>query len=45
MSKLYPDQQWLNDGPAVRKPNLAWFKERFTSGAVEKQMTMGWIQA
>jgi tetratricopeptide (TPR) repeat protein len=45
ISKLYPDRQWLNDGPAVRKPNLAWFKERFTSGAVEKQMTLGWIQA
>jgi tetratricopeptide (TPR) repeat protein len=45
ISNLYPDRQWLNDGPAVRKPNLAWFKERFTSGAVEKQMTMGWIQA
>jgi hypothetical protein len=43
MSKLYPDRQWINDGPAIRKPGLAWFKERFTSNAKEKQMTLGWI--
>jgi hypothetical protein len=44
MSKLYPDQQWLNDGPVIRKPNLAWFKERFTVNAADKQITLGWIQ-
>lgn len=44
VSKLYPDRQWINDGPAIRKPGLAWFKERFTSNAKEKQMTLGWIE-
>jgi hypothetical protein len=43
-SRLYPDRQWINAGPAIGKPGLAWFKERFTSGAVDKQMTLGWIQ-
>jgi hypothetical protein len=44
-SKLYPDRQWINAGPAIRKPGLAWFKGRFTLNAADKQMTMGWIQA
>jgi tetratricopeptide (TPR) repeat protein len=49
MSKLYPDRQWINDGPAIDvravwEPGLAWFKERFTSNAKEKQMTLGWIE-
>jgi tetratricopeptide (TPR) repeat protein len=44
MSKLYPDREWINDGPAVRKPGLAWFKERFTVNAGDRQMTLGWIK-
>lgn len=44
LSRLYPEYQWINAGPAVRKPELAWFKERFTTNASEKQMTMGWIR-
>jgi hypothetical protein len=44
LSKLYPDRQWINDGPAVRKPGLARFKETFTSNAAEKQMTLGWVR-
>jgi tetratricopeptide (TPR) repeat protein len=44
MSKLYPDREWINDGPAVRKPGLAWFKDRFTANASDKQMTLGWMR-
>ena len=49
MSKLYPDRQWINDGRAIDvrgvwEPGLAWFKERFTSNAAEKQMTLGWVE-
>ncbi len=43
MAKLYPGRQWINDGPAVRKPGLAWFKERFTSNADARQMKLGWL--
>jgi tetratricopeptide (TPR) repeat protein len=43
MAKLYPDRQWINDGPAVRKPGLAWVKERLTANADERQMTLGWL--
>jgi hypothetical protein len=43
-SKLYPDRQWINAGPAIRKPGLAWFKDRFTVNAANKQMTLGWVQ-
>jgi hypothetical protein len=42
---LYLDRQWINAGPAIRKPGLVWFKERFTLNAADKQMTLGWIQA
>ncbi|WP_147707794.1 hypothetical protein [Microvirga massiliensis] len=45
LSKLYPDRQWINAGPAIRKPGLAWYKERFTLNAAERQITLGWIQA
>jgi tetratricopeptide (TPR) repeat protein len=44
MCKLYPDREWINDGPAVRKPALAWFKDRFTANASSQQMKMGWIK-
>jgi hypothetical protein len=44
LSRLYPDRQWINAGPAIRKPGLAWFKERFTLNAADNQMTLGWIQ-
>jgi hypothetical protein len=44
MAKLFPDREWINDGPAVRKPGLAFFKERFTSNAGEKQMKPGWMK-
>jgi tetratricopeptide (TPR) repeat protein len=44
IAKLYPDRQWINDGPAVRKPGLAWVKERLTANASEKQMKLGWIK-
>jgi hypothetical protein len=44
LSKLYLDRQWINAGPAIRKPGLVWFKERFTLNAADKQMTLGWIQ-
>lgn len=44
MCKLYPDREWINDGPAVRKPGLAWFKDRFTANASSRQMTLGWIK-
>jgi hypothetical protein len=44
MCKLYPDREWINDGPAVRKPALAWFKDRFTANADGQQMRLGWIQ-
>ena len=43
MCKRYPDREWINDGPAVRKPGLAWFKDRFTLNAGDRQMTLGWI--
>lgn len=43
MCKLYPNREWINDGPAVRKPGLAWFKDRFTVNAGDRQMTLGWI--
>jgi Phosphatidylglycerol lysyltransferase, C-terminal/Tetratricopeptide repeat len=45
MAKLFPDRDWINDGPAVRKPGLAFFKQRFTSNAGEKQMKPGWMLA
>jgi tetratricopeptide (TPR) repeat protein len=45
LAKLYPDRQWINAGPAISKPGLAWYKERFTSNAADKQITLGWIQA
>jgi tetratricopeptide (TPR) repeat protein len=45
MARLFPEREWINDGPAVRKPGLALFKERFTSNAGESQMTPGWIKA
>jgi tetratricopeptide (TPR) repeat protein len=44
MAKQFPDRQWINDGPAVRKPGLAWFKDRFTLNAGERQMELGWIK-
>lgn len=44
MCKLYPEREWINDGPAVRKPGLAWFKDRFTVNAEDRQMTLGWLQ-
>jgi hypothetical protein len=44
MAKLFPDRQWINAGPAVRKPGLASFKERFTMNAAEKQMKLGWMK-
>lgn len=44
MCKLYPEREWVNDGPAVRKPALAWFKDRFTANASSRQMTLGWIK-
>lgn len=44
LAKLHPDRRWINDGPAVRKPGLAWFKDRFTSKASDKQITAGWIK-
>lgn len=43
MAKLYPGRQWINDGPAVRKPGLAWVKERLTTNADSRQLTMGWL--
>lgn len=45
IAKLYPDREWINEGPAVRKPGLAWFKERFTWDASEQQITMGWLRS
>jgi hypothetical protein len=45
LANLYPDRQWINAGPAISKPGLAWYKERFTSNAADKQITLGWIQA
>lgn len=44
MAKLFPEREWINDGPAVRKPGLASFKARFTSNAGEKQMKPGWLK-
>lgn len=44
MCKLYPDREWINDGPAVRKPGLAWFKDRFTANADSRQMKLGWMK-
>jgi tetratricopeptide (TPR) repeat protein len=44
MARLFPDREWINDGPAVRKPGLAFFKERFASNAGEKQMKLGWMK-
>jgi thioredoxin-like negative regulator of GroEL len=44
MARLFPEREWINDGPAVRKPGLAFFKERFTSSAGEKQMKLGWMK-
>lgn len=44
MCKLYPEREWINDGPAVRKPGLAWFKDRFTANASDRQMTLGWMK-
>ncbi len=43
LSKLYLDRQWINVGPAIGKPGLAWAKERFAVNAADKQMTLGWI--
>jgi tetratricopeptide (TPR) repeat protein len=44
MAKLFPDREWINDGDAMRQPGLAFFKERFTSNAGEKQMKLGWMK-
>jgi thioredoxin-like negative regulator of GroEL len=44
MAKLFPDREWINDGDAMRQPGLAFFKERFTSNASEKQMKLGWMK-
>jgi hypothetical protein len=45
LAKLYPEYAWINDGPAVNKPGLAEFKERFTANAGDKQVSVGWIRA
>lgn len=45
MAKLFPDREWINDGDAMRKPGLAFFKERFTSNAGEKPLKLGWLKA
>jgi len=44
MCKRYPDREWINDGPAVRKPGLAWFKDRFTANADSRQVKLGWMK-
>ena len=44
LSKLYPNREWINTGDAEGLPGLAWFKERFTLNAADKQMKIGWIQ-
>jgi hypothetical protein len=44
LAKLYPGYPWINDGPAVNKPGLAEFKERFTANAGEQQVSLGWIR-
>lgn len=45
MAKLFPEREWINDGDAMRNRGLAFFKERFTSNAGEKQMKLGWMAA
>ncbi|MXQ11435.1 hypothetical protein [Microvirga makkahensis] len=45
LSRLYPDRQWINAGDTGGRAGLAWFKEKFTANAGDKQMTLGWIQA
>jgi hypothetical protein len=44
LAKLYPEYAWINDGPAVNKPGLAEFKQKFTTNAGEKQITVGWVR-
>lgn len=43
LAKLFPEREWINDGDAMRRPGLAFFKERFTANAGEKQMKLGWL--
>jgi hypothetical protein len=44
-AKLYPDRDWINAADAGGLPGLAAFKERFTTGAEDKQLISGWIKA
>jgi hypothetical protein len=44
-AKLYPDRDWINAADAGTLPGLAAFKERFTTGAEDKQLMSGWIKA
>jgi hypothetical protein len=44
-ASFYPEREWINAGDAGRSRGLAAFKQRFTLGATDKQMTFGWIQA
>jgi hypothetical protein len=43
-SKLYPDRQWINAGRVGGSRGLAAFKQKFTTNAADKQVTLGWIQ-
>ncbi|MGO4386932.1 hypothetical protein AB4Y85_05305 [Microvirga sp. 2YAF29] len=43
-SKLYPDREWINSGDAGRSRGLAEFKQKFTAGAENKQIRLGWLQ-
>ena len=45
LSKLHLDRQWINVGPAIRKPGLAYVTPKFTLNAADKQMALTWIQA
>jgi tetratricopeptide (TPR) repeat protein len=44
-AKLYPDREWINSGDAGRSRGLAEFKQKFTAGAQNKQIRLGWLQA
>jgi tetratricopeptide (TPR) repeat protein len=44
-AKLYPDRDWINAADAGGLPGLAAFKEKFTTGAEDKQLMSGWIKA
>ena len=44
-AKLHSGPEWINTGDADGLPGLAWFKERFTLNAADKQLMSGWIKA